>query len=484
MNVRWSLVILLFWVSGVSAQFVRVDTNSQKQIEKFIQGQKSKNRIVGLSVGIIREGEVAYLNGFGWQDSSNSVAATENTMYRLASVSKSVTGLIAMRLMEQQRIDLNDDIRKHVPEYPAKKEGTITLEHLLSNESGVIHYSGTSSGQYCSSSYSKAARDSYITKYTSYYDPIRTIDIFKRQPICFEPGYHYQYTTWGFCLAGAVIERAAKDSFEQLLLDEIVCPLKLPNLQIEFQTGRPYPNESAGYEIDNGIIRTTPTSYTDYKDVSYKTPGGGLIGSVVDLTLLMQGVVNRELLADSTVKYFGTQHVAGDGKKTYYGYGTSTGSRNGDSLFWHSGSQAKTATIIYYSPENKNGVAIMANTYGVSLFPLARLIYDYLPQVKLEGKAYVNTTQNTSCNPTSRSKKGIVEPGIFPNPTTGKLRIGINSNEVLSLVSVYNAYGALCTTYSNVHNQFEITIPGTPGVYFIRFETAEGSSELRRVIKY
>lgn len=389
------LILLVFALLPMLCfgQFTRLDTSSQRVIEAYIAAEKANTRMVGLSIGIIKEGEIAYLNGFGYQDLANKTPATENTVYRLASVSKSVTGLMAMRLLEEGQLDLNKDIRDYVPEYPAKNEGTITSEHLLSNESGIIHYSG--SGSYCSANYDKTARNQYILKYTSEYNPVASIDIFKNQPICFEPGLHYQYTTWGFCLMAAVLERAGSRSYEQILNDEIVCPLGLPTMQIELQNYRPYANETLGYQFDDDdSIETTPITYTDYIDVSYKTGGGGLISSVVDLTMLMQAVVNRDLIADSTVKLFGTQHRADDGDKTYYGYGTSTGSRNGDSLFWHSGSQAKTATIIYYSPENKNGVAIMCNTYGVSLFPLARLIYDYLPKSSIKGTTYTPPSQN------------------------------------------------------------------------------------------
>lgn len=409
------------------AQFSRLDANSVTKIEGFINAQQSELEIVGLSVGIIRNGEVAYLKGFGEQDKANNISASENTMYRLASVSKSVTGMMAMRLLESNDLDLNKDIRDYVPEYPIKTEGTITSEHVLSNESGIIHYSGTSNGQYCEDGYDRDARDAYIAKYTSTYDPIKAIDIFKNQKTCYKPGEHYQYTTWGFCLMGAVLERAAKKPFEDVLYDEIVCPLGLPTLQIELQDERPYVNETIGYEFDDDDnIIPTRTSLTDYTDVSYKTPGGGLISSVVDLTMLMQGVVNRELLTDKSVKLFGTQHVAGNGEKTYYGYGTSTGSRNGDSLFWHSGSQAKTATIIYYSPENKNGVAIMANTYGVSLFPLARLIYDYLPNSKLEGDVYVPPKRQPDCGaPVKTRTPSTGQLNAYPNPVKDLLNVEV-----------------------------------------------------------
>ncbi len=428
------LFISVFSVA-LQAQFVRLDPSSVNTIEGFINAQKSSEKMVGLSVGIIRNGEVAYLKGFGYEDSLKNIVATENTLYRLASVSKSLTGLMAMRLIEKGMLDLNKDIRDYVPEYPVKPQGVITSEDLLSNESGIIHYSGSGS---CTEPYNSIFRDAYISSHLSSYDPIGAIGIFKDQKICFAPGSQYQYTTWGFCLMGAVLQRAGGKSFEELLYDEIVCPLNLPTLQIEYQSKRPYPNQAAGYRISNGAVALEDSTATDFKDISYKVPGGGLISSVADLTLLMKGIVNREFIADSTVRLFGTRHTPTSGTPSYYGYGTSTNFRNGDTLFWHSGSQSKTATLIYYSPENKNGVALMCNTRGVGLFPLARLIYDFLPNTSLQGAAYALQGPQSPC---TISLNEIEHSGfsVYPNPGTGKFSLtydGSMANKELRVVNI------------------------------------------------
>ncbi len=464
------------------SQFVRLDSTSKSIIEGFITQEKHDEEMVGVSVGIIRDGHVAFLKGFGWQDTVGMTPASEQTMYRLASVSKTVTGLMAMKLVEQGLLDLDKDIRDYVPEYPVKPEGTITMEELLSNESGIIHYSGTSSGQYCSESYNTAARDDYIDNHPNAYDPIAAIDIFKDQKICFAPGLHYQYTTWGFCLAGAVVERAGSKAFEEILNEQIVCPLGLPTLQIEFQDERPYPNEAWGYDFDDQdkLIRT-PTTWTDYKDVSYKVPGGGLISSVIDLTLLMQGIVNRTLMPDQYVKLFGTRHEADDGNPTYYGYGTSTGSRNGDSLYWHSGSQAKTATLIYYSPENKNGVAIMSNTRGVSLFPLARLIYDYLPNAQIEGEPYQNPSKQSECTVSIFEDEGVSGITLYPNPASTEINLMGQKSEVKAL-EVLNQFGQIVRSQRGPQETLDIQHLSS-GVYFLRVRMIDKTTTLAFVVK-
>ncbi|GEM_PF-3115090 len=480
------LMVICSLLSGnLFAQFERMDSASLDTIEQFIRDQKAAEKIVGLSVGIIRNGEVVLLKGYGYRDSINQLKADEYTLYRLASISKTITGLMAMRLVEKGKLDLNKDIRDYVPEYPAKPEGTITSEDLLSNESGVIHYSGMGSGQYCQDNYDRTARDNYIAGHKNSYDPIAAMDIFKNQKICFKPGEHYQYTTWGFCLMGAVLQRAAGKAYEKVMADEVKCALDLPYLQIEYQDKRPYTNETKGYEIDgSGNVIPASTTSTDFKDVSYKTPGGGMISSVIDLTLLMKGIVNREFITDSTVKLFGTRHVPRDGKKSYYGYGTSTNARNGDTLYWHSGSQAKTATIIYYSPENKNGVTIMANTYKAGLFPLARLIYDYLPNVKIEGSVYQPLPAIPEWCTSSVSEYGnSSQIRIYPNPANNELNLEYNPKMGAKKLLVFDAQGRKIEQFALNGSGKDYILTDIPnGIYYIQIQGTDNYSSMQKLV--
>jgi len=76
------------------------------------------------------------------ESSIHNIEATEESLYRVASVSKPITGLMAMKLKQKGQLILDKDIRDYVPEYPQKPEGVISSKHLLSHQSGIIHYSG------------------------------------------------------------------------------------------------------------------------------------------------------------------------------------------------------------------------------------------------------------------------------------------------------------------------------------------------------
>ncbi|MEQ9405147.1 MAG: serine hydrolase [Cyclobacteriaceae bacterium] len=399
-------------------QFHKIDSESITALEEIIENQKTVEKIVGLSVGVIKDGEIVYLKGFGYQDLGNKIPSDEHTTYRMASVSKTITGLLAMILMNEGELDLKTDIRNYVPEYPSKSPGIITTEDLLSHESGIIHYSGTNSGQFCSEDFNLNAIVEYGNTFQDRYDPISALNSFKDQKICFSPGQHYQYTTWGYCLLGAVLERAGKDHFENLLYRKLVLPFKLPYLQPEFQAFRPYPHETLGYAFDtDGNIIPTPPEWIDSKDISYKIPGGGLISSVIDLTLIMKGISNDEILSRENVDLYGKINVPLDGKTGDYGFGVYSSTRNGHRIFSHSGSQANAATLIYFSPDRGNGVAIMANTRGASLWSMARQIFDHSFDLNvIDGEPFIIPDRKIVKIVSERSSEscdGIEVPGIL-----------------------------------------------------------------------
>jgi len=444
------LIPFLLLCNCLNGQFSLLDIESREFIEREVNDYVEENDIVGISIGIIKNGEYVYSSGFGFSDQELNIKATENTVYRLASVSKAITGMLAVKAKNAGQINFDLDIRNYVPEYPIKPQGSITMHDLLSHQSGIIHYSGTASGQYCNDTYDFGALENYIDNHWENYDPLAALDIFKNQKICFTPGDHFQYTTWGFCLAGAVLERATNKTYWSHLYDEMKIPFNLETFDIELQAFRPYPNEAKGYEFDQfGNLICTPSSYYDYSDVSYKTAAGGLKSSVVDLTKLFRALVNRQILSESELLEWYTQRIPNDGENPYYGYGINSGVRNGNILLSHSGSQAQTATLVYFSPDNRNGIMLISNTRGVSLWDLARKIYDFIPQ----------TITSLSENSISKDVK------LYPNPAKDFIQISVESSGKYK-VELYNNLGSFRKDFNSGVN---IDIGNlTPGLYYAR----------------
>jgi serine beta-lactamase-like protein LACTB, mitochondrial len=374
------LSFLLAFTGTLAAQFSALSNTSFNQIQSYVTNRYAQQNMVGLSVGIIKNGEVIFLRGYGYSNLADSIASSEYTSYRLASVSKFLTAVLALKLADNNLLDLDEDIRNYVPEFPVKPEGIITSRHLLANQSGITHYNQCAT-------YSNANLQTYVNTYTDTYNPISAINIFKDAPLCFAPGTDYRYSTFGFNLLAAVIERAGSGTFLEKYNNLIKCPTKMYGLYPEIQDLRPFPNESAWYRVVNGVI-LPPANSIDLTDVSFKTGGGGFTGTVIDMVKFMRAYVNRELLNDSLITLMHTVPQTNSTAGINYALGTNSAIRNGQRLVFHSGSQTGSTSLLYFSPENKSGLILLCNTQHVDLFPLARDIYDYLPQATTNGNIW------------------------------------------------------------------------------------------------
>ncbi|MCU0341077.1 MAG: beta-lactamase family protein [Spirosomaceae bacterium] len=111
-------------------------------IDTFLQDQMAKQNIVGLSVGIIKKGKIVKAKGYGYANLENSMPASENTVYKLAPVSKHIIATAIMQFVQEGRLALNDPVGKFFRDTPPHwKE--ITIKHLLNHTSGLQRESPT-----------------------------------------------------------------------------------------------------------------------------------------------------------------------------------------------------------------------------------------------------------------------------------------------------------------------------------------------------
>ncbi|MGA8153617.1 MAG: serine hydrolase domain-containing protein [Terriglobales bacterium] len=124
MKVTRSLSILalgltfLMTAGRVLAQDTRLSADKQAKLEAAVSKFMAAASLPGLSVAVVEKGEFVWSAGFGMADLENSVPATSLTLYRLASISKSLTATGAMQLWEQGKLDLDAPVQKYCPEFP------------------------------------------------------------------------------------------------------------------------------------------------------------------------------------------------------------------------------------------------------------------------------------------------------------------------------------------------------------------------------
>lgn len=368
------LTCILALPAGLDAQFLGIDTASAESVEKLVLQTMAPGNIIGCSVGIVKNGRIVYLKGFGNRDLANMFPATEHTIYRTGSIAKTFTAVLALQLAEQGRLPLEEDARTYVPEYPAKPPGTIKVGHLLNHRSGIRHYA----------EYDSALLVNYETTHAEF-DAIDAIDIFKDGSLRFAPGTSYHYTTFGYNLLGAVVERAAGRRFQDILEERLRQRLSLPYLQPEVGRLRPYPEETKGYDFLTGTLRQT----IDNTGILYKVPGGGMVCTVIDLCLFMQGLMDGRVF-DST----GTLDAMGTDFGNGYGLGVFLGSWNGYKTLSHGGGQEKAYSHYICVPDTRDGVVVLTNTFAAPADPLSRALLNLVPSLVPTGADYQAISAN------------------------------------------------------------------------------------------
>jgi len=339
-------------------------------IDQAVREEMERQELVGVAIGVIREGAVAYTAGYGYADRENEVPVTNDTLFRWASISKPVTAVAAMQLVEADKLDLTADAREYVPELP-DKGAPITTEQLLAHLGGIVHYTN--------GPVIRTERE-YDTP-NPYESVILALDTFAPSPLVNQPGERYSYSTRGYILASAVVERAGGQPFAEQVQERICDPLGLTTLQPDYQWVD-IPNRAKGYRRVRGHV--FPSTNTD---VSWKLGGGGFISNVHDLARFAAALMNRELVSETTTQNMWTPRIDANGQSAGYGLGLRVTNNNGRLRIMHTGSQEKTRTRMVFYPELGHGIVVMTNSEHGDCGAISTSIYKAMNAVEPDDSA-------------------------------------------------------------------------------------------------
>src|SRR6185503_13797508 len=135
------------FVAQEPKQAKTVPNGRHERVRAAIEKYMAAKKVTGASVAIAKDGRIDFAQGFGYADLENDVSYQSETVNRLASVSKTITSVAVMQLVEAGKIDLDADIRTYVPEFPDKGV-KITARHILTHTSGIRHYSTNETENY------------------------------------------------------------------------------------------------------------------------------------------------------------------------------------------------------------------------------------------------------------------------------------------------------------------------------------------------
>ncbi|MEO6595371.1 MAG: serine hydrolase domain-containing protein, partial [Planctomycetota bacterium] len=213
------------------------------KVEALVAGRLAKPDAVGLSVAIAQRGEVLLSKGYGLAEAEFEVPATATTMFRIGSITKQFTAAAIMRLIEQQKLSLDDPLSKFVPDFPTQvspKGKPVTIRNLLNHSSGIPSY--TELGE----SWQKLQPLELSHQ--------ELLALVAGKPFDFEPDTDWHYNNTGYYLLGMVLEQVHGKSYAQVVHDELCAPLELAHTRYDVSSEL-IKGRAQGYGEKNGVLR-------------------------------------------------------------------------------------------------------------------------------------------------------------------------------------------------------------------------------------
>lgn len=276
------------------------------KVDSFIHLQMEQKNMAGLSLAVMREGKIILAKGYGYANLEHKVPANKNTVYLMASVTKTFVAAATMMLVEEGRISLQDTIGKYVPELPSHWN-IVTIQQLLSHTSGI-----------------KGSNDwpppcKTEIKYDNYnYTRADVINETACMPLSFTPGEKWEYSGRGYYVLGMLIEAVSGKTFEQFLKEKIFDPLQMNNTRM-IDNRAIIPNRAAGYQKENNhfVNKIIP------QDPIVEFSDGGLVSTVIDMSKWDAALYAGKLLKKETLQLMFTPVKIKDGFAPYgLGFGT------------------------------------------------------------------------------------------------------------------------------------------------------------------
>lgn len=274
--------ILTTLLIGTLSQIGLAQTNFDKtKLDNYFNALEENNKFMG-SVAVSKNGEIIYSKTVGFADVENNVKATENSKYRIGSISKSFTAVLVLKAVEQKKLDLNQTIDKWFPTIKNAKE--ITVKHLLSHRSGIHNFTDDKD---------------YLTWNTQPKTEKEMIEIIAKGGSDFNPDSKAEYSNSNFVLLTYILEKTFAKSYSDLLQELIVKPIGLTNTYV-FGKINTEKNECKSYNFAGTWKLETETDFT------VPLGAGAIISTPRDLTKFADALFGGKLMTSKSLEIMKT----------------------------------------------------------------------------------------------------------------------------------------------------------------------------------
>ena len=359
------------------------------ELTAHIKNVMSENNARGLSVAVFeKNGNIIYQECFGYRDEENKLPVTPDTVFGLASVTKSFTALAVMQLAEKGIIDINKPVSFYIPEFILNDE--ITVLHLMNNTSGIptqIQYGRNKilvNNIARELGYEREDGDFAFNERIAEQGAKALTDYLNNIELVGSAGEIYEYTNYGWSLLSEIVRRNSNEpTFPSYVKKHILEPLDMS------RSGGNYiwddDNVSVLYDEDGN-------TYDFYHNNVFDMGGGGMKSTTSDMIKYICMYMNKgtglnenviigseyiDMMTDVSVKIKDNR---------YYGLGLVTAPSGAIPRIWHTGGQTGVSSYMVWTLDGELGLIVLCNTRGVDVggeigYSVLKYFYDYLKEL-------------------------------------------------------------------------------------------------------
>ena len=264
-TLKYLIIVLFAQIAVAQTDFDRA------KLDTYFDTIEQHDRFMG-SVAVSANGEIIYTRSVGFADIENSIKATDATKYRIGSITKTFTAVLALQAVEQNKLDLNQTIDKWFPSVPNADQ--ITVSHLLSHRSGIHNITNN---------------PDYLTWNTQPKSESEMLEIIAKSGSDFAPDSKEDYSNSNYILLTYILEKIYAKSYAELIQEHIAEPIGLKNTYVfgRIDSGN---NESKSYMF----IENWKEEF--YTDASVPLGAGAITATAADLTRFSDALFGGRLL--------------------------------------------------------------------------------------------------------------------------------------------------------------------------------------------
>ncbi|MEW5822559.1 MAG: serine hydrolase [Cyanobacteriota bacterium] len=365
----WLIILILITLLNFGSIFAEAEkeTDNLKGLDSLIEKEMKEWQVPGLAIAIVKDDRVIYAKGYGFRDVEKQLKVTPETIFAIASNTKSMTCFALGILEDEGKFDWNRPIKDYLPDFKLKDEyatNHVSAKDLVLHQSGVPGHDSVWYG-------SNLSRDD-VYNILQYLEPSK------------ELRSGWQYNNMMYVVLGKIIEKISGKSWEEFMNDKLLTPLEMSSTSFSIKDLTNSNNYSLAYSNNSGEIKKI-----EYRDLDNIAPAGAINSNVKEMANWLIFNLNggkfkdKQIISEAIVNKLNNPRVIipsySDYKELFYNtysLGWVVTTYRGNTIYFNTGEIDGFRAIMSYMPAENIGIVVLSTTRNFIADLITYNIYD------------------------------------------------------------------------------------------------------------